>query len=460
MARRAFDSTTRMMATVHRSGADFLTAVKGAPEAVLHVSTRLASPDADVPLSEQQREFWRGKIEQLGQQGLRVIAVAERTDPAISDEPYHDLTLLGLVGLYDPPRPDVPASIAACRRAGIRVIMVTGDHAVTAASIAKSISLVEGAPHVIEGRELQQREVPPSELLAIDVFARVNPGEKLALVTAYQAAGAVVAMTGDGVNDAPALKKADIGVAMGLRGTEVARQAAAMVLRDDSFSTIVAAVREGRVIFANIRRFITYLLSCNLSEVMVVGIAIAIGLPLPLLPLQILFLNLVTDVFPAFALAMGEGSDEVMRQPPRDPKEPIISARQWVEIVGHGFVMTAATLFAMQLALNWPGLEGAAAVTVSFLTLALTQIWHVFNMVEPRQSVLVSEVTRNPYVWGSIAICIGLLAAACYAPPLTAALRIEAPELGSLAIVLAASLLSVLLGRMLANALTAIWNRS
>ena len=176
------------------------------------------------------------------------------------------------------------------------------------------------------------------------MFARVSPAQKLELVAVYQSAGEVVAMTGDGVNDAPALKKADIGVAMGLRGTEVARQSAAMILRDDSFATIVSAIREGRVIFANIRRFVMYLLACNLSEVMVVGLAVASGMPLPLQPLQILYLNLVTDVFPAFALAMSEGEDGVLDRPPRDPKEPLIGYSQWLEIVLFGAAMTAATL--------------------------------------------------------------------------------------------------------------------
>ena len=213
-----------------------------------------------------------------------------------------------------------------------------------------------------------------ADILHADVLARVSPAQKLDLVSAYQAAGEVVAMTGDGVNDAPALRKADIGVAMGQRGTEVARQAAAMVLRDDSFATIVAAIREGRVIFANIRRFVTYLLACNLSEVMVVGIAVAVGLPLPLLPLQILFLNLVTDVFPAFALAMGEGGEDVMRRPPRDPQEPIVTRPLWTLIVAQGLIMMLATLTAMVLARDVMALEGSAIVTVSFLTLAMAQI--------------------------------------------------------------------------------------
>jgi Ca2+-transporting ATPase len=328
--------------------------------------------------------------------------------------------------------------------------MVTGDHAVTAASIARSVSL--GAdPRVIEGRALAQAD---PDAFHAQVFARVSPSQKLDLVLRYQAVGDVVAMTGDGVNDAPALKQADIGVAMGQRGTEVARQAAAMVLRDDSFATIVVAIREGRVIFANIRRFIMYLLACNLSEVMVVGIAVAAGLALPLLPLQILFLNLVTDVFPAFALAMGEGSDDVMARPPRDPAEPIVTVPQWIEVAGYGFVMTIATLVAMGLARDALGLDAGAVVTVSFLTLATAQIWHVFNMAEPGEPISNSEVTRNPYVWAALALCLGLIAAACYVPPLATVLKIVPPDGRAWALVLITSLGATVMGRVVVRGLS------
>jgi Ca2+-transporting ATPase len=276
----------------------------------------------------------------------------------------------------------------------------------------------------------------------------VSPAQKLDLVSAYQTAGEVVAMTGDGVNDAPALRKADIGVAMGQRGTEVARQAAAMVLRDDSFATIVSAIREGRVIFANIRRFVLYLLACNLSEVMVVTIAVAAGLPLPLLPLQILFLNLVTDVFPAFALAMGEGGGDVMRRPPRDPTEPIVTGPLWVLITAQGFGMMLATLIAMVLARDGMGLDGGAVVTVSFLTLALAQLWHTFNMADRGQPLLVNDVTRNPYVWGALLLCLGLIGVACYLPLLAEVLKLTPPDLRAWTLVLAMSLSAMLLGRI------------
>ena len=447
--RQPFDSDTRMMVTVHRADGAFLLAAKGAPEAILARAARYAGPDGDLPLDEEQRARLHAKVEDLGRQGLRVLAVAECTIQNPTAQPRNDLTLLGLVGLHDPPRRDVEEAIAACRAAGIRVVMVTGDHAVTAASIARSVSIGTD-PRVIEGRALAGGDrLSAADIRNADVLARVSPSQKLELVSAYQSAGEVVAMTGDGVNDAPALRKADIGVAMGQRGTEVARQAAAMVLRDDAFATIVAAIREGRVIFANIRRFVLYLLACNLSEVMVVGTAVAAGLPLPLLPLQILFLNLVTDVFPAFALAMSEGAGDVMRRPPRDPKEPIVTARLWALVAAQGFAMTVATLAAMMLARDSAGLTGDAVVTVSFLTLALAQIWHTFNMVDPGQPLLLNDVTRNPYVWGAMLLSLALIGAACYVAPLAEVLRLTALDARAWAIVLATSASAMVVGRLI-----------
>src|SRR5690606_15017521 len=218
-----------------------------------------------------------------------------------------------------------------------------------------------------------------------------NPAEKLELVRAYQAAGDIVAMTGDGVNDAPALRQADIGVAMGMRGTDVAREAAAMILLDDAFPTIVRAIHEGRVIFANIRRFAAYLLSCNLSEVLVVGLAVLSTLPLPILPLQILYLNLITDLFPAFALAMGEGERDVLKRPPRNPQEPILGRPQWTVIVLQSLALTAGTFGALVLARLELGLDSRSVITVTFLTLAFSQLWHVFNMRELHSGIFSNE---------------------------------------------------------------------
>jgi Ca2+-transporting ATPase len=444
----AFDTETKMMATAHERDGRLFVAVKGAPEAVLATATAVGE-EAEA-LGEEERAEWLRRAVALAEDGLRVLALAQKTIPLEAVPNYGDLTFLGLIGFLDPPRVEVKQAIADCRQAGIRVVMVTGDHAVTARKIAESLGIAEPGAVVIEGRELQALvalgEQERQRVLAAQVFARVTPAQKLDLVRLYQSAGEVVAMTGDGVNDAPALQKADIGVAMGLRGTEVAREAADIVLRDDAFGSIVAAIREGRVIFGNLRRFLTYLLSCNISEVMVVALAVVAGLPLPLLPLQILFLNLVTDVFPAFALAAGEGEADVLRRPPRDPREPLLGRPQWLFIAGYGALLTASTLAALVIGSHVLGLEGDPLVSVSFLTLAFAQLWHVFNMRGAGSPVFRNAVTLNPYVWLAVALCVAILLLAVYIPLVADALQVVAPDWSSWVLVMAASLAPLLVG--------------
>jgi Ca2+-transporting ATPase len=444
VGKHAFDTGTRMMATVHESGDGFLVAVKGAPEAVLGAAARAVAAHGEVALNEASRSEWLARAAELGHHGLRVLACAMKMDTRAEGAPYEGLVLIGLLGLEDPARADVPMAIQDCRRAGIRVVMVTGDHAVTARSIGRVVGLGDGAVDVVEGSSIASIiAAGPATLRNFSIFARVSPAEKLALVRAYQAAGDVVAMTGDGVNDAPALRQADIGVAMGLRGTDVAREAAAMILLDDAFPTIVKAIRQGRIIFGNIRRFVAYLLSCNLSEVMVVGLAVASALPLPLLPLQILYLNLVTDVFPAFALAMGEGEAGIIRRPPRDPRRPILGRAQWIAIVLQGAALAAGT-FAALFAARWIDLDARQSVTVTFLTLAFGQLWHVFDMRSADAGILVNEVTRNPWLWAALLLCVALLAVPPYLPPAAHVLHLAPPDSAMWAIVSICSLLPLL----------------
>lgn len=449
----AFDSTSKLMATVNGADQEYVMWVKGAPEVVLEACTSINQGDGLVEtMTSDKFAIWKARTDEMASRGMRVLAVARRNVASPEDAGYSDLTFLGLLGLFDPPRADVTGAIAQCRAAGIRVIMMTGDHAVTAKNIAASVGLTDNDPVVIEGCSLRPiAELSDAEIETLrqaDVFARVSPAQKLELISLYQKDGQIVAMTGDGVNDAPALRQADIGVAMGLRGTQVAREAAAMVLRDDAFGSIVAAIREGRAIFLNIQRFVTYLLSCNLSEVLVVGAAILVGLPLPLMPLQILFLNLVTDVFPAFALGAGEGSEKILQRPPRDPKKPIVTRALWIAIVLHSLSISASTLGAFVLAQTYLSMTSDAAVTVSFLTLALAQLWHVFNMRDPRSGLIRNEITRNKYVWGALLLSVGLLMLVLFVPIAADELDLRLPTPDAWLLIIGMSLLPLALGQI------------
>lgn len=353
-----------------------------------------------------------------------------------------------------PPRKEVRAAIEECRDAGIRVIMVTGDQPATASYVARKVGLVDAEEvRVVNGKDLkgleQMGDTERERMLAAPIFARVDPTQKLDLIALHQAAGMVVAMTGDGVNDAPALKKADIGVAMGQRGTQVAREAADMVLKDDAFNTIVLAIHQGRVIFDNIRKFVLYLMSCNVSEVMVVALATLANAPLPLLPLQILYLNLITDVLPALALGVGPGDPRIMARPPRPENEPILTRRYWMAIAFYGALITAAVLGAFALALFWLEARIEEAVTVSFLSLAFAQLWHVFNMRSSESTLLDNDIIRNVYVWGALLVCTALLLLAMYLPVLAGVLQLQPLGTAGWLLALSASAAPVLVGQAL-----------
>ena len=428
----AFDPPTKRMATVHRFQDEFLVAVKGAAEAIIPLCQQELAASGGRELTDEAREVWLQQAQELGSHGLRTLAFAQKLSATEDNDPFAGLTLLGIVGLEDPPRPGVPEAIAQCRDAGIEVVMVTGDHPATARHIATEVGIVPADAHddlFLSGDEfeLPRDEQSISRLLQVRVLSRFTPTQKLQLMGLHQQNGQVVAMTGDGVNDAPALKKADIGIAMGIRGTDVAKEAADMVLQDDEFGTIVAAVYHGRAIFENIRKFVVYLLSCNISEIIVVSLATLVNAPLPLLPLQILFLNLVTDVFPALALGVCEGAPDLMQEKPRDTQEEIVTRSHWQRIVIHGAILATTVLVAMAIAINYLAFSPARAVTVSFCTLALAQVWHVFNMRSNMSQVFDNEITRNLWVWAAVIVCILLILAAVYIPLLATVLQLEHP---------------------------------
>ena len=457
VAQLPFDADTRMMATFHSGHEDGLLLVKGGPGAVVPACTSVADPaGSSAPLDEAGREAWLQRNREMAAEGLRVLALAERAGPWRPGEPLEGLTLVGLVGLADPPRDAAIAAVRECRRAGIRVVMVTGDQPVTARAIARAVGLAH-PDDVVTGADLERAAADgedPARVVATDVLARVSPEQKLRLVELHQRAGSVVAMIGDGVNDAPALKRADIGVAMGQRGTDVAREAADMVLKDDDFATVVKAVEEGRAIFRNIRAAVAYLLSCNLSEILVIGLAAALGFPLPLLPLQILFLNLVTDVFPALALGTTPADPGVLDRPPRDPREPILARRHWWAVAGYALLLTGPVLGAYAAALGPLDLGSGRAVTVAFLSLALAQVFHVLNMRDVRRrgapGVRPSPdpLPRNPWVWAATLACCLMVAAVTYVRPLAAALSVEPLPAAGWALTVAASLLPLLVGQV------------
>ena len=456
----AFDADLMMMATYHRGEDGIEVAVKGAPARVLEACESIAAEDLNggPPLDDETRRHWIDRSETLAAEGLRLLAVADKFVDDTEDEPYEKLRFLGLVGLLDPPRETVRQAIGECRTAGIRVIMVTGDQPATAAAIARQTGVTDKTqPTVIHGSELDD----PAEMSAeqrrrmaeTKIFARVSPEQKLNLIKLMQDRGETVAMTGDGVNDAPALKKADIGVAMGQRGTDAARQAADMVLQDDAFSSIVAAVRQGRIIFGNIRQSIMFMLCTNVAEVIAVAAAAAAGgfstLPIPLLPLQILYLNVITDVFPALALGMGEGDPDVMKRQPRPRDESVLTRGHWAAVGGWALLLAVCVLTALVIAFYGLSFNQRHAVTISFLTLAFGKLWFVFNLRRAGSSFLGNDIVKNPYIAGSIALCAVLLLAAVYLPVISDLLQTENPTGQGWLVVLGMSLVPFVFGQAL-----------
>jgi len=423
-----FDPTSKYMVTLHDGPDGKVAFVKGAPEAVLpRCATRQRRGRTEL-LDETGRAHALAVNGAIAGRGLRILALAYRTlrPAATVEEGAHDLVFLGLVGISDPPRPEAKAAIARCKEAGIRVVMITGDQRLTAEAIASELSLTSGGGIALEGADLQRMTADhlSEAIRRVAVFARVSPEHKLTIVEALRREGHIVAMTGDGVNDAPALKKADIGIAMGRNGTDVAKEIADMVLTDDNFATIVAAVEEGRTIFANIRKFIRYLFASNVSEVLVMFVAVLAGLPFPLLPLQLLWMNLTINTFPALALAAEPAEPHAMRRPPRDPKEGIMPRSLQRVIAGHAVLLAAPALAAFLWALNTYG-DQPQAETVAFATLSMAQIWHALNARSERHSIFrIGLLTNRPMV-GAIAFVIGLLGVGIYFPPLARVLELE-----------------------------------
>jgi P-type Ca2+ transporter type 2C len=410
-----FSSGRKLMATFHGDGTQLFTAVKGAPAAVLPRCDWMRTHEGRTAVDVGLRATLHEAQEKLARSGLRMLAVASGPVNDLSEAALRGLTFEGFVALADPVATGVQSTVALLRGAGLRTVMITGDQRATAEAVGRAIGLIHGPARIIEGRELA---VMTSAQLAgrvaeVHAFSRVSPEHKLRIVEALQHRGEIVAMLGDGVNDAAALKKADVGVAMGRRGTDVAKQAAAVVLQDDRFETVAAAVEEGRVIFDNIRKFVFYLFSCNVAEVLVLLVAGLAGMPLPLTPLQLLWLNIVTDTFPALALAMEPGDATVMRRPPRDPQEAILAPAFVSSILWYGAMITAVTLASFASTLRSAPHH---ASTVAFMTLAVAQIAHLGTARSERDVLAPRRAFANRFALLGVGLATALQLLTTVAP--------------------------------------------
>ena len=415
-----FDSERKRMTVwgICRDGAERVF-MKGAPEVVLGCCESIMTESGVLPLDPQHKEKVIKKNEQFAGEALRVIGFAYKEK---GEDPEKKLIFLGIMGLFDPPRPEAFEAVKKCRRAGIRTVMITGDHAVTALAVAKKLGIVGERGNVVTGRQLDAMN--DRQLCDIcqkaDVFARVTPVHKLRIVRALKQNGEITAMTGDGVNDAPAVKEADIGVSMGESGTDVTREASDMILLDDNFATIVAAVEEGRVIYQNIRRFLRYLLSCNAGEVFTMFGGMLMGMPVILTPIQLLLVNLVTDGLPAIALGLEPADKNVMRRPPRDPEESVFAGGLLGKIVFRGLLIGLTTLGIFS-AFYADGCSIAEARTAALLTLTVTQLFHVFECRNENGGLFSINPFSNPFLLAAAAVSAAAVMAAVYS---TAASRI------------------------------------
>jgi Ca2+-transporting ATPase len=421
------------MTTIHRVSngafdAPYVAFVKGAPDILLQRCSSILADGKLRPLRAEDFERVLSINETLSSKALRLLAAAYRPLDRLPanpqpDEVERDLVFLGLIGIIDPARSEVKAAIAEARAAGIKTVMITGDYPNTAIAIANELGLLRSGDRTLTGTQLDEMSAEQLvELVeSVDVYARVSPQHKLRIVEALQANGHVVAMTGDGVNDAPALKRSNIGVAMGITGTDVSKEAADMVLTDDNYASIVAAVEEGRIIYANIRKFVFYLLSCNVAEILIIFLAMLAGLPLPLTAIQLLVLNLITDGAPALALGMEKGDPDTMSRPPRPTDEPVINREMQVGILVQSVVITAAVLGVFLVGLHRYGSSGPGlniAETMAFATLSIGELFRAYTSRSERHSLFGIGVFSNRWMQVAVVSSLTILLAIIYVPAL------------------------------------------
>lgn len=381
-----FDSTRKMMTTIHKDGNEYISITKGAPDILLKKCTKYFDGNSELTLSSNIIEKIEQNNNQMAGRALRVIAVAYKKTNTQANIQEEDLVFVGLIGMIDPPREGVKEAVATCRKAGIKTVMITGDHITTAKAIAKELGILRTYDLAITGAELKNipQNILEKDIMKYSVFARVSPEDKVRIVKAYQSTGAVVAMTGDGVNDSPALKNANIGIAMGKNGTDVAKNAADMVLADDNFVTIVEAVKQGRNIYDNIKKAIHFLISTNIGEIVTIFVGLVLGLKSPLLAIQLLWINLVTDSLPAIALGLEPVDKDIMNKKPRDSKKSLFADGLWSKIFIEGTMIGMLTLLAFSLGNNLYGVE--VGRTMAFVSLGMLELVHCFN-IKSKESI-------------------------------------------------------------------------
>jgi len=434
LAGLAFDSERELMSTLHDVRGCPTLYTKGAADVLLARCTHILTPQGRKPLAQAQRESVLAQNAAWSGQGLRVLAFAFRQLPQperLSWEDEQSLTFLGLVSMMDPPRPEAAQAVEQARQGGVRTIMMTGDHRITAAAIARQLGLSRDGEETLTGEELDKLDNAALDrrLEHISVYARISPEHKIRIVEAWQRKGAVVAMTGDGVNDAPALRAADIGIAMGSTGTQVARDAADIILADDSFAAIVEAVASGRGVYANLKNAVGFLLSGNLAGLMSVFVTSLLGLPMPFAPVQLLFMNLLTDSLPAIAIGMEPPGAQVLRQAPRDPDAPMLDAPFLARVMGYGGALAAATLGGYALGLSAQGAQ--RAMTLAFVTLTLGRLFHGFNC-RGTDGILRLGLRSNPCALGAFALGAGALALTLFVPGLARLFELSPVPAGQL----------------------------
>ena len=455
VAEAPFDSMRKMMSTVHKCGDSYIQYTKGAPDEVLKCCTSYLDSGEVLPLTDEKRQEILSVNHAMADRALRVLAAAERRWDALPEDCSpanleHELCFIGLTGMIDPVRPEVKAAIDECRRAGIRPIMITGDHKDTAVAIARELGIIDDASQAIEGRELNR--LSDDELDRVidkySVYARVQPEHKVRIVSSWRRRGMITAMTGDGVNDAPSIKSADIGVGMGITGTDVTKNVADMVLSDDNFATIVDAVGEGRRIYDNIRKTIQFLLASNMSEVVGVFVATLMGFTL-LNPVHLLFINLITDCFPALALGLERGEPDIMDRPPRKASDGIFAGGLGVDIAYQGVLIAVITLVSYIIGhcmevghFAWPHGISDDGMTMAFLTMNMCEILHSFNMRSQRRSIFTLH-GHNKLLWVAMLAALALTTIVLEVPAIAAAFGFTPVDWNEYAVALGLAILVV-----------------